>query len=82
MNRAHRICFSPQLDGAADFEERRMIRAALRDLLKKKRGKTLAGHIAEGNNDIVAQACLNPLREAGAGARGEAAGAEEEWNNS
>lgn len=28
----------PQLDGAADFEERRLIRAALRDLLKKKRG--------------------------------------------
>lgn len=27
-----------QLDGAADFEERRLIRAALRDLLKKKRG--------------------------------------------
>lgn len=32
--------FRPQLDGATDFEERRMIRAALRDLLKKKRGKS------------------------------------------
>jgi hypothetical protein len=27
------------LDKAVDFDERRMIRAALRDLLKKKRGK-------------------------------------------
>lgn len=32
--------FRPQLDSATDFEERRMIRAALRDLLKKKRGKS------------------------------------------
>lgn len=56
------ICFSLQLDGAADFEERRMIRAALRDLLKKKRGKTLAVHVAVDNDEIVAQPCLNPLR--------------------
>lgn len=32
--------FRPQLDSATDFEERRMIRAALRDLLKKKSGKS------------------------------------------
>lgn len=33
---------SLQLDTTTDFEERRMIRAALRDLLKKKRGKDLS----------------------------------------
>lgn len=33
------MCFPLQLDKAADFEERRLIRAALRDLLKKKRGE-------------------------------------------
>lgn len=35
---------SLQLDATTDFEERRMIRAALRDLLKKKRGKDLSPH--------------------------------------
>ena len=32
------VCSTLQMDTAADFEERRLIRAALRDLLKKKRG--------------------------------------------
>lgn len=34
------MCFSflPQLDESKDFEERKMIRAAMRDLRKKKRG--------------------------------------------
>lgn len=32
------VFFPPQLDESKDFEERRLIRAAMRDLRKKKRG--------------------------------------------